>query len=174
MGRTGKTIISHSHKPTKASAMCFQWWKQPRDGWKHILCPMSPPGTLSWALKSKSYERIESDNRTHFRNNIIDTWAKEHGIEWGTLLTHIEPAVNQHPQVPFCRAALQPLLSQSILVPGITPCQMQNPAFIPLQGLLSLERVNSTSQIGIISKLADGAFNSCLHIIDKNIEQNWP
>ncbi|GAB0202801.1 hypothetical protein GRJ2_002745700 [Grus japonensis] len=27
-------------------------------------------------------ERIESDNRTHFRNNLIDTWAKEHGIEW--------------------------------------------------------------------------------------------
>ncbi|KAK4825465.1 LOW QUALITY PROTEIN: hypothetical protein QYF61_027621 [Mycteria americana] len=24
-------------------------------------------------------ERIESDNRTHFRNNLIDTWAKEHG-----------------------------------------------------------------------------------------------
>ncbi|KAK4807227.1 hypothetical protein QYF61_024347, partial [Mycteria americana] len=27
-------------------------------------------------------ERIESDNGTHFRNNLIDTWAKEHGIEW--------------------------------------------------------------------------------------------
>ncbi|KAK4810724.1 hypothetical protein QYF61_007698 [Mycteria americana] len=28
-------------------------------------------------------ERIESDKGTHFRNNLIDTWAKEHGIEWG-------------------------------------------------------------------------------------------
>ncbi|GAB0203445.1 insulin gene enhancer protein ISL-1 [Grus japonensis] len=27
-------------------------------------------------------ERSESDNGTHFRNNLIDTWAKEHGIEW--------------------------------------------------------------------------------------------
>ncbi|KAK4806877.1 hypothetical protein QYF61_012598 [Mycteria americana] len=27
-------------------------------------------------------ERIESDNGTHFRNSLIDTWAKEHGIEW--------------------------------------------------------------------------------------------
>ncbi|GAB0209754.1 hypothetical protein GRJ2_003441100 [Grus japonensis] len=26
-------------------------------------------------------ERIESDNGTHFWNNLIDTWAKEHGIE---------------------------------------------------------------------------------------------
>ncbi|KAK4816599.1 hypothetical protein QYF61_018647 [Mycteria americana] len=27
-------------------------------------------------------ERIESDNRTYFRNNLIDTWAKEHDTEW--------------------------------------------------------------------------------------------
>ncbi|KAK4806933.1 hypothetical protein QYF61_027300 [Mycteria americana] len=27
-------------------------------------------------------ERIESDKGTHFRNNLIDTWAKEHSIEW--------------------------------------------------------------------------------------------
>ncbi|KAK4830358.1 hypothetical protein QYF61_010135 [Mycteria americana] len=27
-------------------------------------------------------ERIESDNETHFQNNLRDTWAKEHGIEW--------------------------------------------------------------------------------------------
>ncbi|KAK4832077.1 hypothetical protein QYF61_020633 [Mycteria americana] len=27
-------------------------------------------------------ERMESDNGTHFQNNLIDTWAKEHGIEW--------------------------------------------------------------------------------------------
>ncbi|TRZ11241.1 hypothetical protein HGM15179_015857 [Zosterops borbonicus] len=27
-------------------------------------------------------ERIESDNGTHFKNNLINTWAREHGIEW--------------------------------------------------------------------------------------------
>ncbi|KAK4826420.1 hypothetical protein QYF61_008953 [Mycteria americana] len=27
-------------------------------------------------------ERIESANGTQFRNNLIDTWAKEHGFEW--------------------------------------------------------------------------------------------
>ncbi|KAK4827409.1 hypothetical protein QYF61_017839 [Mycteria americana] len=103
----------------------------------------------------------------------------------GTLLTHIEPAVNQHPQVPFCRAALQPLLSQSVLVPRMTLSQVQNLAFglvkfhpindfpIPLQGILSLKGVISTSQFGI-SKLANGAFNSCIQFVDKYIEQNWP
>lgn len=39
----------------------------------------------------------------------------------GTLLTPTEPDVKQHLQIPFCRADLQLLLSQFILVPGITP-----------------------------------------------------
>ncbi|KAK4831009.1 hypothetical protein QYF61_014610 [Mycteria americana] len=30
----------------------------------------------------KQVLRTESDNGTHFQNNLIDTWAKEHGIEW--------------------------------------------------------------------------------------------
>ncbi|PKU37473.1 rna-directed dna polymerase from mobile element jockey-like [Limosa lapponica baueri] len=44
---------------------------------------------------------------------------------------------------------------------------------IPLQGLLSLKRVNGTFQFGIISELSNGAFNSCIQIIDKHVEQNW-
>lgn len=27
-------------------------------------------------------ERIDSDNGTHFINSLIDTWTREHGIEW--------------------------------------------------------------------------------------------
>ncbi|KAJ7412096.1 hypothetical protein BTVI_47494 [Pitangus sulphuratus] len=27
-------------------------------------------------------EQIESDNGTHFKNNLVITWVKEHGIEW--------------------------------------------------------------------------------------------
>ncbi|KAK4832536.1 hypothetical protein QYF61_023868 [Mycteria americana] len=55
MGRPGRLIISHSHKPTKASTMCSPWWKKTLDGWKHNPCPKPLPRTLSWALKSKSY-----------------------------------------------------------------------------------------------------------------------
>ncbi|GAB0204680.1 mitochondrial enolase superfamily member 1 [Grus japonensis] len=43
-------------------------------------------------------------------------------------------------------------------------------ALMPLQALLSLKRVNSTSQFGVISKLANSAFNSCIQIVDKYIE----
>ncbi|KAK4807118.1 hypothetical protein QYF61_018459 [Mycteria americana] len=37
-------------------------------------------------------ERTESDNGTHFRNNLIDTWAKEHGIEWVYHIPYHAPA----------------------------------------------------------------------------------
>ncbi|KAK4810704.1 hypothetical protein QYF61_007678 [Mycteria americana] len=37
-------------------------------------------------------ERIESDNGTHFQNNLIDTWAKEHGIEWVYHIPYHAPA----------------------------------------------------------------------------------
>ncbi|KAK4807120.1 hypothetical protein QYF61_018461 [Mycteria americana] len=43
---------------------------------------------LDWQHK----ERIESDNGTHFRNNLIDTWAKEHGIEWVYHIPYHAPA----------------------------------------------------------------------------------
>ncbi|KAM6326822.1 uncharacterized protein FN964_016516 isoform 2-T2 [Alca torda] len=37
-------------------------------------------------------ERIESDNGTHFKNNLISAWAKEHGIEWVYHIPYHAPA----------------------------------------------------------------------------------
>ena len=37
-------------------------------------------------------ERTESHNGTHFRNSPIDTWAKEHGIEWVYHIPYCAPA----------------------------------------------------------------------------------
>ena len=37
-------------------------------------------------------ERIGSDNGTHFQNNLIDSWAKEHGIEWVYHIPYHAPA----------------------------------------------------------------------------------
>ncbi|KAM9591112.1 uncharacterized protein ACIBXB_006051 isoform 1-T2 [Morphnus guianensis] len=45
---------------------------------------------VSW--RHGTPERIESDNGTHFRNNLIDTWAKEHGIEWLYHIPYHAPA----------------------------------------------------------------------------------
>ena len=38
---------------------------------------------------------MESDNGTNFRNNLIDTWAKEHGIEWVYHIPYQAPASGQ-------------------------------------------------------------------------------
>lgn len=45
----------------------------------------------------------------------------------GTLLTHIELTINQTPQIPFCRAALQLLVPRSRSTSRISPTQVQNP-----------------------------------------------
>ncbi|RMB89488.1 hypothetical protein DUI87_34126 [Hirundo rustica rustica] len=37
-------------------------------------------------------ERIESDNGTHFKNSLINNWAREHGIEWGYHIPYHAPA----------------------------------------------------------------------------------
>ncbi|KAK4824606.1 hypothetical protein QYF61_016875 [Mycteria americana] len=68
--------------------MCSPWWKQPLDGWKtypvsHATARNTILGLEKQVLwRHGTPERTESDNRTHFQNNLIDTWAKEHGIEW--------------------------------------------------------------------------------------------
>ncbi|RMC20685.1 hypothetical protein DUI87_01537 [Hirundo rustica rustica] len=40
-------------------------------------------------------ERIESDNGTHFKNSLINTWAKEHGIEWVYHIPYHAPAAGK-------------------------------------------------------------------------------
>ncbi|GAB0207437.1 hypothetical protein GRJ2_003209300 [Grus japonensis] len=45
-------------------------------------------------------ERIESDNGTHFWNNLIDTWAKEHGIEWVYHIPYHAPASGKIERYP--------------------------------------------------------------------------
>ena len=37
-------------------------------------------------------ERIESDNGTHFKNSLVGTWAKGHGIEWIYHIPYHAPA----------------------------------------------------------------------------------
>ncbi|GAB0189167.1 hypothetical protein GRJ2_001382000 [Grus japonensis] len=48
-------------------------------------------------------EIIESDNGTHFRNNLIDTWAKEHGIEWVYHIPCHAPASGKIERVQLAR-----------------------------------------------------------------------
>ncbi|RMC16829.1 hypothetical protein DUI87_06082 [Hirundo rustica rustica] len=40
-------------------------------------------------------ERIESDNGTHFKNSLINTWAREHGIEWVYHIPYHAPTADK-------------------------------------------------------------------------------
>ncbi|KAK4810966.1 hypothetical protein QYF61_014438 [Mycteria americana] len=44
----------------------------------------------------------------------------------GTLLAHIQLAVNQHPQVLFCQAAFQPLFPKPVALHGVVVAQVQD------------------------------------------------
>jgi len=44
----------------------------------------------------------------------------------GTLLAHVQPAVDQHPQVLFCWAVLQPLLPKLVALHGVVVTQVQD------------------------------------------------
>ncbi|KAK4818648.1 hypothetical protein QYF61_016619, partial [Mycteria americana] len=110
----------------------------------------------------------------------------------GTLLAHIQAAVNQHPQVLFCLAAFQPLFPKPVALHGVAVAQVQDlalglvkphtihlspsiqPVQVPLQSLPTLKQINTPAQLGVICKLTEGALDPFIQIIDKDIKQNWP
>ncbi|RMC12504.1 hypothetical protein DUI87_10022 [Hirundo rustica rustica] len=52
-------------------------------------------------------ERIESNNGTHFKNSLINTWAREHGIEWVYHIPYHAPAAGK---VERCNGLLKTTL----------------------------------------------------------------
>ncbi|KAK4813467.1 hypothetical protein QYF61_006258 [Mycteria americana] len=110
----------------------------------------------------------------------------------GTLLAHIQLAVNQHPQVLLCQAAFQPLFPKPVALHGVAVAQVQDPALglvephtigpspsiqpvqVPLQSLPPLKQINTPTQLGVICKLTESTLDPLIQIIDKDIKQNWP
>ncbi|KAK4829830.1 hypothetical protein QYF61_006840 [Mycteria americana] len=110
----------------------------------------------------------------------------------GTLLAHIQVAVNQHPEVLLCQAAFQPLFPKPVALHGVAVAQVQDlalglvkpqtidlgpsiqPVQVPLQSLPPLKQINTPTQLGVVCKLTEGALNPFIQIIDKDIKQNWP
>ena len=44
---------------------------------------------------------------------------------------------------------------------------------VPLDGILSLRHVNCTIQLGVVCKLAEGALDPTVCVIDEDIKQYW-
>ncbi|KAK4827207.1 hypothetical protein QYF61_015235 [Mycteria americana] len=110
----------------------------------------------------------------------------------GTLLAHIQAAVNQHAWVLFHQAAFQPLFPKPVALHGVAVAQVQDlalglvkphtidlgpliqPVQVPLQSLPTLQQINTPAQLGVICKLTEGALDPFVQIIDKDVKQNWP
>ncbi|KAK4816301.1 hypothetical protein QYF61_014599 [Mycteria americana] len=121
---------------------------------------------------------------------IFDTSQDAIGLlgHLGTLPAHIQLAVDQHPQVLFYQAAFQPLFPKPVALHGVVVTQVQDPALglaephtidlgpliQPVQSLPTLKQINIPTQLGVICKLTEGAFDLLIQIIDKDIKQNWP
>ncbi|KAK4826673.1 LOW QUALITY PROTEIN: hypothetical protein QYF61_010682 [Mycteria americana] len=152
---------------------------------------------LNTVFKVRPHQcHVEGDN--HFLSpaghTISDTSQDAIGLlgHLGTLLAHVHPAVNQHPQVLFCQAAFQPLFPKPVALHGVVVTQVQDPALslvephtvglnpsiqpvqVPLQSLPPLKQINTPTQLGVVCKLTEGALDPFVQIIDKDVKQNWP
>ncbi|KAK4832516.1 hypothetical protein QYF61_023581 [Mycteria americana] len=140
--------------------------------------------------------RVQGDDHfpTPAGHSISDTSQDAIGFlgHLGTLLAHIQEAVNQQSQVLFHQAAFQPLFPKPVALHGVVVTQVQDlalglvkpptvglrpliqPVQIPLQSLPTLQQINTPAQLGVICKLTEGALNPFIQIIDKDVKQNWP
>lgn len=91
----------------------------------------------------------------------------------------------------FSRAALNPFSAQPALVLGIALIQVQDlalgvvglndiyagplpkPVKVPLDGILSFQHTEHTTELGIVSKLAESALSPTVRIADKSVERCW-
>ncbi|KAK4826384.1 hypothetical protein QYF61_008055 [Mycteria americana] len=139
--------------------------------------------------------RVQVDN--HFPSpaghTVSDTSQDAIGFlgHLGTLLAHIQSAIDQYSQVLFRWAAFQPLFPKPVALHGVVVTQGQDPALglvephttglspstqpvqIPLQSLPTLNQINSPAQLGVVCKLTEEALDPFIQIIDKDIKQNW-
>ncbi|KAK4822563.1 hypothetical protein QYF61_016132 [Mycteria americana] len=63
----------------------------------------------------------------------------------GTLLAHIQAAVNQHPQVLLCLAAFQPLFPKPVALHGVVVAQVQDLGHLALLNLTQLTLAHRSS-----------------------------
>ncbi|KAK4830590.1 hypothetical protein QYF61_011825 [Mycteria americana] len=180
------------------STTSFQLRCPSLDTLQYLNIPLVVGGPkLNTGFKVRPHQcRVQGHN--HFPSpaghTIFDTSQDAIGFlgRLGTLLAHIQAAVNKHPQVLLCQAAFQPLFPKPVALHGVAVAQVQDlalglvkthtvvlgpsiqPVQVPLQSLPTLQQINTPTQLGIICKLTEGALDPFVQIIDKDVKQNWP
>ncbi|KAK4811265.1 hypothetical protein QYF61_022162 [Mycteria americana] len=165
---------------------------------QHLNIPLVVGGPKLNTVFEVRPHQCQVQGHNHFTSPaghaIFDTSQDAIGFlgRLGTLLAHIQAAVNQHPQVLFCLAAFQPLFPKPVALHGVAAAQVQDlalglvklhtihpspsiqPVQVPLQILPTLQQINTPTQLGVVCKLTEGALDPFVQIIDKDVKQNWP
>ena len=151
-----------------------------------FLCWGPPELDLDTVLQVGSHEnRVEGENPLPRPAGHISPDAAQDTVGFlgceRTLLAHSQFSIHQQRQV-LLRAILNPLISQPVFVLGIAPTHVQDlalglvelhevctgpplqPIQVPLDAMPSLQRVNCTTHLGVISTLAEGALDPTVQI----------
>ncbi|PKU38344.1 hypothetical protein llap_11351 [Limosa lapponica baueri] len=92
-------------------------------------CPSSSEGRkLNTVLKVQPHQcqAREDDHFPSPAGHTVSDTSQDAVGHLGTLLAHIQVAVDQQPQVLFCWAAFQPLFPQPVALHGVVVTQMQD------------------------------------------------
>ncbi|RMC19438.1 hypothetical protein DUI87_04049 [Hirundo rustica rustica] len=99
---------------------------------------------------------------------------------------------HQCPQVPFLLGTVQPHRPQPVTLQGVMVAKVQDSALgfiklhlvrlcpsiqlfqISLQSPPTFQQIDTRSQLSVICKFTNERFNTLIHVVNKNIEQNWP
>ncbi|RMC06527.1 hypothetical protein DUI87_15964 [Hirundo rustica rustica] len=99
---------------------------------------------------------------------------------------------HQHPQVPFCLGTVQPHRPQPATLEGVIVAKVQDSAVglikphptglypsvqlfqLFLQSPPPFQQVDTRSQLSVICKFTNERLHAFIHVVNKNIEQNWP
>ncbi|KAJ7411328.1 hypothetical protein WISP_103078 [Willisornis vidua] len=111
MGKPGRLTTSHFPRPGKhyvlsmveATIEWLETYPVPHaTAWNTIL---GLEKQVLW--RHSTPERIESDDGSHFKNSLIDTWDREHIIEWVYHIPYHAPAAGK---VEQCNGLLRTTL----------------------------------------------------------------
>lgn len=99
----GPAYQLHHTAENPPSATCLQWWKQSLDGDTHPVPDTTAQNTILGLEKHTLWqhgtpEKTESDNRTHFKNSLTDSWARGHRTEWVYPISYHMPASEETEQ----------------------------------------------------------------------------
>ncbi|TRZ11806.1 hypothetical protein HGM15179_015300 [Zosterops borbonicus] len=147
-----------------------------KNGQTDIVNPWSPKLKACPPGMASPVPSTEADHCPSLAGHpVSDTSQEAIGLlgYLGTLLAHVQLAVDQHPQVLLCQAISQTFCPQPVVLHEVVATHMQNPSLlvdphtiglfpliqpvqIPLQTLPTFQQMKIPTRLGVICKLTEG------------------